>query len=389
VRRDPPQGVVGVRDDLIEQAVQVRAAKPIQPGAAVSALVNKAADPQLRQVLAGRGGCAAGRLGQRRHAQFAFPQGPQQSQPGRLRQHRQAADRGGNLVVGQELSGHTVSVASVRATELPGEVHEQHLPTCEDIAGKSDWHYILIFTNGKMRIYAGPVNTLPALLLAAVGVGLGHAVLPDHWLPLAVLSRTRRYRTARVLRFSLAAALAHVVVSVVLGGILIVIGLQFRAAVARHTDLVIGGILLATGAVYLTLELLGNGHGHHHHHDSLDHDGHAHRHTTTAVLERPEPAGDKRATRSVAGLLIPFGAAASPDLTILPVFLAASALGTTAALGSLAAFTVATASTIVGLTTATALGARLFTASWIDRRANLITALILIAMGSLVAARLS
>ena len=34
------------------------------------------------------------------------------------------------------------------------------------------------------------MNTLPALLLAAAGVGFGHAVLPDHWLPLAVLSRT-------------------------------------------------------------------------------------------------------------------------------------------------------------------------------------------------------
>jgi ABC-type nickel/cobalt efflux system permease component RcnA len=249
------------------------------------------------------------------------------------------------------------------------------------------------------------VNTLPALLLAAAGVGLGHAVMPDHWLPLAVLSRTRRYRTARVLRLSLAAALAHVLVSVVLGGIVIVIGLQFRATVARHTDLVVGGILLATGAVFLCLELLGKGHGHshdrlgqhnghehepgshghHHEHDALDHDGHAHRHTTIAVLERPRPALDTRANRGVAGLLIPFGAAASPDLTILPVFLAASAIGTTAAIGSLAAFTVATAATIVGLTTAAALGARLFTVPWIDRRANLITAVTLIAIGGLAA----
>jgi nickel/cobalt transporter (NicO) family protein len=252
------------------------------------------------------------------------------------------------------------------------------------------------------------VNTLPALLLAAAGVGLGHAVLPDHWLPLAVLSRTRRYRSARVLRLSLAAALAHVVVSAVLGGILIVIGLQFRATVARHTGLIVGGILLATGAVFLCLELLGSGRGHshdrqghhhghehqpssrahHHDHDSPGHDGLAQHGTTTAVLERVEPAPDQRATRGLAGLLIPFGAAASPDLTILPVFLAAGALGTSAAIGSLAAFTVATVATIVGLATAAAAGARLFTAPWIDRRANLITALTLMAIGGLVAAGL-
>lgn len=264
-----------------------------------------------------------------------------------------------------------------------------------------------------MRMYRGRVNTLPAILLAAGGVGFGHAVMPDHWLPLAVLSRTRRYRTSRVLGLSLAAALVHVIVSVVLGGILVVIGLQFRATVARHTDLFVGGILLATGAVFLGFELRGKGHGHSHngerHHDEHergfhhdhgdsdrghrhdqsdhDHDGYAHErsHGTTAVLERPEPSPGRRPARGLVGLLIPFGAAASPDLTILPVFLAASALGTTAAIGSLATFAVATVATVVGLTTATALGARLFSAPWIDRRANLITALTLIAIGALVA----
>jgi len=259
-----------------------------------------------------------------------------------------------------------------------------------------------------MSTYAGRVNTLPALLLAAAGVGVGHAVMPDHWLPLAVLSRTSRYRTARVVRLSLAAAFTHVVVSLVLGGILVVIGLQFRTTVARHTDLLVGGILLATGAVVLVLDLLGKGHDHSHdggghdhdrghadrghRHDRGDHghDGHVHEHarTATAVLERAEPAPGNCTARGLAGLLIPFGAAASPDLTILPVFLAASALGTTAALGSLATFTAATVVTIVGLTAAAALGARLFTAAWIDRRANLITALTLVAIGALVAAGL-
>jgi nickel/cobalt transporter (NicO) family protein len=255
------------------------------------------------------------------------------------------------------------------------------------------------------------VNTQPALLLAAAGVGVGHAVMPDHWLPLAVLSRTSRYRTARVVRLSLAAAFTHVAVSLVIGGVLVVVGLHFRTAVARHTDLVVGGILLATGAVFLVLDLLGKGHGHshdgagHHHgpghgqgyghgdhghgHDRGDdhHDGHVHQpgRLTTAVLERPEPAPPDRSARELAGLLIPLGAAASPDLTILPVFLAASVLGTTAALGSLATFTVATVATVVGLTTATALGARLLTAAWIDRRANLITALTLVAIGALAA----
>jgi nickel/cobalt exporter len=252
------------------------------------------------------------------------------------------------------------------------------------------------------------VNTLPVILLAAAGVGFGHAVMPDHWLPLAVLSRTRHYRTGTVARLSLAAAVAHVVVSLLLGGVVIGVGLEFRATIAGHIDLVVGSLLLATGAVFLLLELRGKSHEHGHrthshahgdahasggddHHDHDDgaphHHDHPHGHEHaghgggTAVLDRQATQAQPR---GLAALLVPFGAAASPDLTILPVFLAASALGTGAALGSLAVFTIATVLTIVGLTIATALGARLLTAPRIDRSANLLTAGALLLIGALV-----
>lgn len=249
---------------------------------------------------------------------------------------------------------------------------------------------MLIFVNAKMGTYSGAVKTLPALMLAAAGVGFGHAVMPDHWMPLAVLSRTRRYPTRRTVRLSLAAGVAHVLVSLALGAILVLVGLQFRQTVSRHTDVVVGGILLVTGIVFLAMELGGRGHGHshdddHHHqghddhrHDDHKHDDHRHHEHKHEDHHHHDPQG-------LAALLVPFGAAASPDLTILPVFLAAGALGTGAAMGSLVAFAVATVATIVGLTTATAAGARLLTASWIDRGANLVTAGTLLLIGGLVA----
>jgi nickel/cobalt exporter len=238
------------------------------------------------------------------------------------------------------------------------------------------------------------VNPLPVLLLAAAGVGFGHAVMPDHWLPLAVLSRTRHYRTGTVARLSLAAAVAHVVVSLLLGGVAIGVGLQFRATIAGHTNLAVGGILLATGAVFLLLDLRGKSHGHGHDHGSHshdapddaghDHDGHGDGRVTVLDRQATQRQTQPRGARSLAALLVPFGAAASPDLTILPVFLAASALGAGAALGSLAIFAIVTVVTIVGLTIATALGARLLTAPWIDRGANLLTAGTLLLIGALV-----
>ena len=99
----------------------------------------------------------------------------------------------------------------------------------------------------------------PALLAAAAGVGFGHAILPDHWLPLAVLGRTRRYRLSRVARLSGLAGVAHVLVSIVLGAVIIVVGLQFRSSIDSAKDAIVGGVLLATGVAFIVLELIGAG----------------------------------------------------------------------------------------------------------------------------------
>jgi threonine/homoserine/homoserine lactone efflux protein len=240
------------------------------------------------------------------------------------------------------------------------------------------------------------MNSASALVLAAAGVGFGHAVLPDHWAPLALLSRTRRDPLHRVVRRSLAAAGTHVLLSLLLGALLIGIGLSFRATVLRYEDYVVGGLLLATGAVFAVLELTGRGHGHSHddaHSHSHSHDrdhGHSHGadhgrgHSDDDAHHVHSSSGGIR-FRAALALAVPFGAAASPDLTILPVFLAASALGAATAVGSLLVFAGVTVATIVGLTVAASLGASMLTAPWIERRANLLTAATLLVFGCLIA----
>jgi hypothetical protein len=221
----------------------------------------------------------------------------------------------------------------------------------------------------------------PAILAAAAGVGFGHAILPDHWVPLAVLGRTRRYPLARVARLSSLAGIAHVLVSVILGGVIIAIGLQFRSAIEHVEGTIVGGLLIATGIGFLVVELTG--HGHHHSHD------HAHDHHSTH--EHGNDPADHRgvAPRSgrlqgLAAVMVPFGAAASPDLTILPVFLAAAAIGTATAIGSLAIFAAVTIGTIVGLTLAAARSGYEIRGQWLERWGNALTAIVLIAIGALV-----
>jgi threonine/homoserine/homoserine lactone efflux protein len=88
----------------------------------------------------------------------------------------------------------------------------------------------------------------------------------------------------------------------------------------------------------------------------------------------------------VLAVIVPFGAAASPDLTILPVFLGATAAGPGAAIGALVAFAAVTIATIVGLTLFATLGGYQIRGRWLERWSNVFTAGVLAAIGALVLA---
>ena len=235
-------------------------------------------------------------------------------------------------------------------------------------------------------------STGPALLAAAAGVGFGHAILPDHWVPLAVIGRTRRYPLSRVARLSSLAGVAHVLVSIVLGALIIAIGLQFRSTVQHAQDTIIGCILIATGIGFLALELTGHGHHHDHDHHGDHEPGHHHgyehghgdhdHHDERAHDHAPDGHGPRLG--GLAAVMVPFGAAASPDLTILPVFLAATTAGVATAVGSLAVFAAVTIGTIVGLTLAAARGGYQIQGEWLERWGNVFTAAVLVTIGVLV-----
>lgn len=235
------------------------------------------------------------------------------------------------------------------------------------------------------------MSATPALLAASAGVGFGHAILPDHWVPLAVLGRARRYPLSKVARLSGLAGIAHVLLSIILGGIIIAIGLQFRSTVESAQGTIIGCLLIATGLGFIVLELTGRGHSHDHdlNHADDDHDryddhrGHEaqdHDHDHGEQL----PPHERKGIRGLAAVMVPFGAAASPDLTILPVFLAAATVGVATAIGSLVIFAMVTIGTIVGLTLTAARGGYQIRGQWLDRWGNALTAVVLVVIGALV-----
>lgn len=253
------------------------------------------------------------------------------------------------------------------------------------------------------------------LLVGAAGVvAVVHSILPDHWVPLAVVARSQRWSLWRVGGISALAAGGHVLASLILAGAIALVGLRFQKEIDAQQGHIIGGILVLTGLAFLAWGLTGHGHSHGHDHnepapepaESHEHAHpqataisgehmhqhahaaliHSHPHSHDAFVEnRAKVIAHKSQQQTLAARLamiaVPFGVAASPDLTIMPVGLASSAYGAQAVAAVLAVFGLVTMATFVGLTVvATAIGYQ-FKGEWLERNANTITSLVLIVIG--------
>lgn len=245
------------------------------------------------------------------------------------------------------------------------------------------------------------------LLLILTGglVGFLHSVLPDHWVPLAVIGRAERWSVLRVARISALASAGHVAASVILSAIVAAVGLEFRHQVETKQGQFIGIVLVLTGIGFLIWGLTGHGHSHSHDghghthdhgHDHMhphdhahgDEEAHAHAHAHglahTHTEEHAHAQVDEEQqplARRLGGIAVAFGVAASPDLTVLPVALAASAAGIGAVAGVLVSFTAITMATFVGLTMIAMLAGYQIKGEWLERHATTITAIVLIGIG--------
>jgi len=219
--------------------------------------------------------------------------------------------------------------------------------------------------------------SVPLLLGAAGAVAVLHSILPDHWVPLAVVGRTQRWSLLRVARVSALASAGHVLASVVLAGIIAAIGLQFQRQLETQQGHIVGAVLVLTGVGFLMWGLTGHGHDHDHDYDH----GHGHGHDHADDADDAAPVPQQTVARRLAAIAVPFGVAASPDLTILPVALAASAVGRGAVVGVIGVFAVLTMATFIGLTVLATLAGYQIKGEWLEHHATTITALVLIAIG--------
>jgi hypothetical protein len=116
----------------------------------------------------------------------------------------------------------------------------------------------------------------PGLLLVAAvaAVGVLHTIVPDHWVPIALIARQRGWSRAETARAALQAGIGHVGTTLVLGLAVWVAGVAFATTFGHIVDTVASIALIGFGCWIAFAGLRdmrkgahGHSHGHGHGHD--------------------------------------------------------------------------------------------------------------------------
>ena len=147
------------------------------------------------------------------------------------------------------------------------------------------------------------------LLLAAAFVGILHMSAPDHWATLIILGRVSKWNRRHLMGVGLMTAVGHVALSILLGFAVVEVGLVFSLQASLYVTEGVGAAMVVGGLIYGTREIMSS--------RTEDYER-----ETREELSKGEVALGKR-FRYFAVL----GAALSPDLSILPIFLLAVPVG--------------------------------------------------------------
>jgi len=204
----------------------------------------------------------------------------------------------------------------------------------------------------------GGVGQTGALLVAgsAAVIGVAHSLLPDHWLPYLVLSKTGSWSAPRTLASVAAGAAAHLLSTVALGLVIATIGAGAIGWAGRTAEL--GGTLILTGfGAYLLRRGLVRLRGR-----RPDH-----------VFLRPRAARGHLLQGAVLGL--------RPCVHAVPVFIAASAFGPAPCLAAVAAWAAATLGGMAGIVWLSLLGLRGAALEGVARHGDLVAGILISVMG--------
>ncbi|MGE5245915.1 MAG: hypothetical protein ACM3SQ_16960 [Betaproteobacteria bacterium] len=204
-----------------------------------------------------------------------------------------------------------------------------------------------------------------ALVAAAASLGAFHTIAPDHWVPFAALARAERWSAPRTAAITALCGMGHVTVSVALGLLTAVFGLEMLHVFGQRLESLAGFLLIGFGLAYglwgwhravsVRWHDHGQAHGHPHWHLHAHgaHDG---------GRAHADPSEGRMTARTLFVLF-----SADPCVAVIPLVFAAAPLGWGRTLAVVMAYEAATIATMIGLVLPARAAAGAVRGAWADR----------------------
>jgi nickel/cobalt transporter (NicO) family protein len=234
---------------------------------------------------------------------------------------------------------------------------------------------------GERLGHAEPIVESTAFLLAlsSCATAIIHALIPDHWLPFALMARAQRWSDRRTFILVALTGAIHVTVSIALGFLLAAAGRsgarRLAAALGTSLPTFAGALMVLFGVGYglwahrreARAHLHGQARGEP---DVLSEPLHAHGHLLSRLT---------RGTLTGGALVAVIGI--SPCVLLQPILFAAASEGTGAAAAVALAFAIGTIGTMILVTLVATRGLRLLRLSFFTRFGDLLSGLVIAAIG--------
>ena len=101
-----------------------------------------------------------------------------------------------------------------------------------------------------------------SILAGAFLVSVAHAILPDHWLPLILISRAEKWSQAETLWITALVTIPHLVSTILLGLLVGLIGFRLSATYEALMEIVAPAMFVLIGLIYVYRNYKAEGHHH-------------------------------------------------------------------------------------------------------------------------------
>lgn len=198
------------------------------------------------------------------------------------------------------------------------------------------------------------------LFIGSLLLSIIHALIPNHWVPLVLISRAERWSNREVIAVSAITAFSHTISTIVLGIVIGLIGFRLSGSYETFASIVAPLVLIFMGLIYFSVDA---GHTHHEH----------------------LPGKNRMAAKSKAAIVVTLSTAMffSPCLEIETYYFTAGLLGWTGIFVVSAVYLVVTVFAIVLLVSLGCHGIERFKWHFLEHHEKKVTGTVLIVLGIL------